>query len=193
MTTYDTTIEGLKRARFALDRAATAAARKAARDDLNRTVLAVFREQQGMTKYEIAGHAGIAYSTVNDIIRRERTAAPVYVGRSLDEILALAIDPEGLKGAPSYESRERNEAKPSAGKHDERCPLCSSPIKDTEAATTGAWVHMSTDWFLLPADLTEAEVALVEASGHSQGSFIVGSGCARRVPAAYKTPVTKRS
>lgn len=120
--------------------------------------------------------------------RRQQKAA----ARTPEQLRAEAIDPEGLEGAPTYESRERNERKASAGRHDQRCPLCSSPLKDNEVQATGAWVRMSTDGFLIPMRLTAEEETAWEASGYDMGCFIVGSGCARRVPAAYKERVAAR-
>lgn len=169
---YDTTIEGLKRARFALDTAATPADRKAARDDLNRTVLAVFQEQQGMTKYEIAGHAGIAYSTVNDIIRRDRTAAPALPAFLSDEALGFDLM-QNDEAARARRGRVYAD-------DSEPCMFCGRKAN----AERGWWIRLATNGHLIAMDADEAEV---EASGYDQGCFLVGPECGRKIPAAYRS------
>ena len=68
---------------------------------------------------------------------------------------------------------------------DQRCLVCNRPVADYDfegtTKQTQVSVHMSTAGNLLPADLDLYE------TWESQGAFTVGSECAKKIPATFRS------
>lgn len=75
--------------------------------------------------------------------------------------------------------RDANARRFSSSKHSDECFLCGRGLTE-RAVENGWWIEMTTDGMLIKAgtDTTGLD---------SQGCFPVGSECAKRLPAGFKT------
>lgn len=80
---------------------------------------------------------------------------------------------------PSSDAMDRNSnIRPD---HEDRCLVCSRPVNPTASATVT--VHMTTDGTLFPV-MDEG----LWNDPRSQGAWYVGGECAKKIPAAFKSP-----
>lgn len=82
---------------------------------------------------------------------------------------------------PDYEVRKANEKRlhKIADEHLGFCYICARPVDSRKTA----WVHMSTNGGLFPANSNEK---YEWEGGTSQGWFEIGPECAKQVPAQYR-------
>ena len=101
---------------------------------------------------------------------------------AIDDIVLLPFEDWATT---TSEQKEKNSARKKPEGHDETwddCIVCGRPIKPTAKSF---WVHWSLSGSLYPVDISD-EIAEQHPEG-DQGWFAVGSNCATKIPAAYKS------